>query len=90
MPTSSDQLSIQHLDGGSPQNRLFWRLFVFSVRRLGFSMLGGPGDERKKTEVKSNPVMQRARPLGNGYNPRPSWARLLNNALESTGPKQDD
>ena len=52
MSISSDHLSILLLEGGSLQNRLFWRLFASSVRRLGFSMPGKPG--KKRNEVRRN------------------------------------
>ena len=56
MPISSGHLSIPLLEGGSPQNRLFWRLFASSVRRLGSSMPGEPGKNRNDARGKVSPM----------------------------------
>ena len=77
MSISSDHLSIPLLEGGSPQSRLFWRLFASSVRRLGFSMPGKPGKKRNEARGDVSPLCDSEPDYGAMDTIHTSYARLL-------------
>ena len=77
MPISSGHLSIPLLEGGSPQNRLLWRLFASSVRRLGSSMPGEPGKRRTAARGNASPLCDSEPDYGAMDTIHAAYARLL-------------